>query len=347
MEDYSLLKIYSDKVVRYTPIFHKKISEKQLIKAKENFNKEKLTGVLSLATKSYIRQRLDVWLNCMLMANRLRKFDSKGNLRLPVFLTVTLSDKQKHSDNDIKRNLLGVLIEKLKYHYDIKNIFWRAEAQDNENIHFHLITDTYIDKFHLQKMWNDIQETHGYIENFYKKYGHRNPPSTHIKAVKDVQDFVRYCIKYATKDDDRRPINGRMWGMTDSLRNFTTLTYDLDTSIWRDIEKLLSEKKMNELHTDHFSVYYSKVKFTDRRNSPAIFEVLCDHYLKLFKNFYVDENVSLPTAKDDVSQLSDFSEQLTEAFNILQSDKHNNQLSLFESDVSIFSQDFTSIHYFH
>lgn len=331
MQDYQLLKIYSDKIVKYSPIFHRKIDETKAAKSLKNLEKEKLTGELSINTKAYIRQRLDTWLNSLIISHRLRLSDYNSNLRLPVFITLTLCSDQKHSDNDIKRNMLNVMIEKLKYHYDIRNLFWRAEAQKNGNIHFHIITDCYIDKNHLQKLWNDIQDTHGYIEDFEKKYNHRNPPSTHIMSVKDVKDFVRYCIKYATKTEEGRKINGRLWGMTDYLRNFTALTTDLDSDIWNDIQSLKDQNKIYELNADHFSVYYSNVTFTDKRNAPSIYTELERYYTKLFTDFYKYEK-PLDTHKEtDINELSDFNDELSQAFEIIDKSVNNNQLSLFDS----------------
>jgi hypothetical protein len=347
MQDYSLLKIYSDKIVRYTPIFHKKIDEVKREKCIKNLEKEKLTGVLSQATKSFIRQRLDTWLNSLLMAYSLRVQDKNKALRMPVFVTVTLSSEQKHDDNTIKRHLLNVLIEKLKYHYPVNNLFWRAEAQDNGNIHFHIITDTFIPHKHLQQLWNEIQNTHGYIEPFTKKHGHSNPPSTHIMSVKDVKDFVRYVIKYATKDEGKRPIKGRIWGMSDSLRNFVSLTTDLDSDVWNDLEKLKEKKAIYEVNTDHFSVFYSNLTFTDKRNAPAIYNLLNKYYLKLFSDYYIaDEPINKPETAEN-NEIDYFGKMLDSCFDIPEKPNTSGMINLFDSFFGDQITPFSNINHFH
>lgn len=346
MQDYSLLKIYSDKVVRYTPISHKKTSEQAKTKQLANLEKEKLTGILSVNTTAYIKQRLDTWLNCLIMNYDNRIVDDKKCLRLPVFVTLTLSSLQKHSDNDIKKNMLARFIEKLKYHYDVRQLFWRAETQKNGNIHFHIITDCYVPKLHIQALWNDIQETHGYIQPFYEKYSHRKPNSTDVIGVKDVKDFVRYVVKYSTKFEENRPVNGRLWGMTDSLRNFTALTTDLDSDLWKDIESLENSNLMKSIHTDYFSVFYSRTKFTDKRITPHLYEVLKVHYYNLYRVYYQN----LQPIKNEISRnnevIEDTNESLLKAFDIIDRLDHTQQLQLFDTSIYDISP-FSNINYFH
>ena len=81
----------------------------------------------------------------------MKKFGTSS--RLPVFVTLTLPSVQRHEDNVIKQQILKPFIEELKERYGVKYYFWKAEIQENGNIHFHLIIDHYIHykKLHHQK----------------------------------------------------------------------------------------------------------------------------------------------------------------------------------------------------
>jgi hypothetical protein len=147
---------------------------------------------------------------------------------MPVFLTITLSSTQRHADAFVKRHMLGELIKYMKRNCGVEHYFWRAESQVNGNIHFHLLIDKYIPKEQIQLKWNSIQNNHGYLVQYYKTHSHINAPSCDIKSPKDKRELVSYLLKYMSKDEKNRLIEGRIWGMSDSLRHVDTLVLPLD-----------------------------------------------------------------------------------------------------------------------
>jgi len=85
------------------------------------------------------------------------------------FITLTLPSKQMHSDTFIKKNCLNQLFVELRNYYNLRNYVWKAELQENENIHFHIITDSYIDYQALRRRWNRILEKYGYLSAYSDK----------------------------------------------------------------------------------------------------------------------------------------------------------------------------------
>ena len=86
------------------------------------------------------------------------------------FITLTLSGTQKHDDNWIKANMLNPFIDVIKKEHDVINYIWRAEAQANGNIHFHLVVDKFIYWKKIKSVWNRLQATHGYIDEYQSKF---------------------------------------------------------------------------------------------------------------------------------------------------------------------------------
>jgi len=82
------------------------------------------------------------------------------------FITLTLPSAQVHSDQFIKRNCLSLLLKTLTNHYGMNQYVWKAEAQANGNIHFHITTNTFIPHDELRAIWNGIISKYGYIENY-------------------------------------------------------------------------------------------------------------------------------------------------------------------------------------
>lgn len=149
------------------------------------------------------------------------------NLRVN-FITLTLSSKQVHSDNEIKSKLLNQFFTEIRQKYGVKHYVWCAESQGNGNIHFHVTTNKYIYWKDIRKTWNRIQDKLGYSSRFFDKFGHHDPNSIDVHAVRNVKNLPAYLYKYFTKEDnaerpicagakDNRGIQGRRWGLSTSL----------------------------------------------------------------------------------------------------------------------------------
>ena len=193
-------------------------------------------GFLSKGTKSKVKKYLLNWMNAIKV-----KRECSNTEIYPTFLTVTLSADQFHSDNYIKRNILGRFIQELKRKHQVLNYFWRAESQstsdtNNGRIHFHLVLDRYIDKIQLRTLWNECQSE--YVAKYYLDNSTSTPPpSTYIESFKSISGIVDYCVKYVLKDSPEindqnqvtkqnnqnkkiyRRIKGRIWGCSDGIRN--------------------------------------------------------------------------------------------------------------------------------
>lgn len=174
-------------------------------------------GYMSPATRRKVRKIVSTWIRAIMLyrADIKRKWDP--GRAYPVFLTVTLPSDQIHTDAVINRQCLQPFLQMLKRHHGIENYFWRAEAQENGRVHFHILTDRYISKEDLQVSWNKAVNRLGYVDRYYEKSGDACPPSTEIHRVrtqvkdrktgkmKDV-DPVDYLLDYvmdAAKLEDR------------------------------------------------------------------------------------------------------------------------------------------------
>lgn len=139
------------------------------------------------------------------------------------FITLTLPSEQKHSDQEITSKCLGNFLDVLKLKCKLEHYLWRAEAQSNGRIHFHLVTDKYIHYESIRKWWNQSTEILGYVSEFEKKIGHRNPNSTDVHSVKHVKRLASYLSKYMCKN--------RAFGCIGELRRvggvYKNLSYSL------------------------------------------------------------------------------------------------------------------------
>ena len=148
-------------------------------------------------------------------------------------ITITLSSPQRHTDQTIKSRLFNQLLTELREQNGMLHYVWRAEKQQNGNIHFHLLTNIFINAVTLRKKWNRIQNKLGYVDTYTdrmnaeihtfadycnhfgnqadtatlrRRYivgqssGWRDPNSTDIHSVRKVRDLTRYLCKYLCKN---------------------------------------------------------------------------------------------------------------------------------------------------
>jgi len=151
-----------------------------------------------------------------------------------------------------------IFIEELKRLYGVKYYFWKAEVQKSGNIHFHVVIDVFVHYRKIQNLWNQCLQRLEYINAFAEKHGHRNPPSTHVEVIDSVQKAVSYVIKYVNKDLEGRNIEGRKWGCSKELRDFSVSGYLEDCDMYNYLQYLVLNDKALMYKDDFYTVY----KFT-------------------------------------------------------------------------------------
>lgn len=149
-----------------------------------------------------------------------------------VFVTLTLQSTQQHSDKEITNKCFNQLLIELSKYHNVKKYVWRAEKQENGNIHYHLLINEFIEWSELRKRWNRICNKLGYVDIYQKqmidffrhgfrlsnnpndkrsveqqrkayiigqKSNWRSPNSTDIHETRKIKDIKRYVGKYMAK----------------------------------------------------------------------------------------------------------------------------------------------------
>lgn len=196
------------------------------------------------------------------------------------FITLTLCSAQIHTDKEIIKNILQPMLNYLRKHYKLNNYIWRAEKQKNGNLHFHLVTDTFIPFWDLRQSWNRYLQNLGYVRRYKdaQVFWHRNgfklredllniwsedaqrhayikgyhedwtnPNSTDIHSTKRIKNLKKYLCKYLTKNDNL-PIE-------EEEINNTTATDILSASnrLWACNESISKARGAKTDYTDSFA----------------------------------------------------------------------------------------------
>ncbi|MCF6357115.1 MAG: hypothetical protein L3J54_04850 [Draconibacterium sp.] len=228
---------FSDKEVTLESIFIKDMANKycwDYVTYEDNFTKPNHPFSISKSGKKKIMDSVNALYRLsagrtVLMKNGKFLYNFKC-----AFVTLTLPSSQNHSDIEIKKKCLNQFLIELRKHYGVNNYLWKAELQQNENIHFHLVIDRYVDYQALRRRWNRIVNKLGYldvytnkmkshtIESYHKmrlsynqnqtfqnskqayekgvSSGWKNANSVDIKCVKTEYELASYMSKYITKE---------------------------------------------------------------------------------------------------------------------------------------------------
>ena len=113
------------------------------------------------------------------------------------FVTLTLPSSQIHTDTEIHNTVFKAFIRAWKAKEPGLMYIYKAEVQDNGNLHYHLTTNAYIHHADLRNMWNYYCNKLGYIDRAKTK----DPNSTDVHSVKNVKKLAEYIGKYMAKAD--------------------------------------------------------------------------------------------------------------------------------------------------
>lgn len=153
------------------------------------------------------------------------------------FITLTLPSPQTTiTDKQIKKECLDNFIKRMKRQCNLNNYVWRAERQKNGNLHFHMITDTYMHLEKIRNNWNAVLNKFHFINDFEQRHGHRNPNSTDVHAVWKVKNLTQYFIKYMSKgEQEGDTVEGKLWDCSKALkikRNCEVMMEDESLDTW-------------------------------------------------------------------------------------------------------------------
>ncbi len=193
------------------------------------------------------------------------------------FLTLTLSGVQMHSDKYIVhkmlRPMLKYLIRKGCTHY-----LWKAETQDNGNLHFHITTNHYIFWRSLRNKWNSIQKAHGYLKKYFDDHGNMDANSTDVHAVKNNKSIISYMTKYMLKADKFKKNQKKIYTIPEHYyHDKLNLKDEQNNSVKRIIEcalwncsNALSKYKMNI--TEESDEYNTFSKYVQNNSNALTFD---------------------------------------------------------------------------
>lgn len=282
---YQVAKIQENSIVIYEQYANPPSRSAAQKLAEKNLSRGLKNGALSDKAKGKISCILRTWISAV---QAIRANPHKKVLAFRpyfTFVTLTLSSTQRHSDIEIRRQILTPFLQQMHRKGLFNYYFFVSEKQNNGNIHFHLLLDGYIHWRVLQNDWNHYQNNLGYIDAFEQIHGHRQPNSTDIHKLVKIRSIEAYLVKYLVKGNSKQKIEGRLWGKSEELAELKAYAEIIDYSTNEAISNLIKSKLFKVKNEDRFQLIIGKVFWWLKQNEK-------EFYLKISK-YYSDTGYGL------------------------------------------------------
>jgi hypothetical protein len=261
--------VRGQKVIKYSQSEFRSSKQNEFVNVLNDSIKETYKGQMSPTSAINLKKKIQIWYDATQLFNCSDSCITIKDTKKLVFLTLTLSATQIHSDKQIKLLILKPFFRILRDKHGVVNYVWKAEKQQNGNIHFHCIIDRYIPKTAVQFLWNKAQENLGYISVFEKKYNHRNPPSTSIKLVNDSNMLISYMEKYICKSDLSSSIEGAVWKASKTVLSLQFFEFVSDSVVDKNFDNAVASNKILRHDEERYSVFDLKNERVELLMSPC------------------------------------------------------------------------------
>lgn len=210
------------------------------------------------------------------------------------FVTLTLPSTQIHSDVEIKK-CLNSFLTNIRRSFKVENYVWKAELQQNENIHFHLSFDKYIHFQAIRYYWLLAIKPLGYVAAYSAKFSAmtlqeyaryrgldpveckdafiqgvrsrwESPNCVDVKSVTTASSVSNYLGKYFAKNDDsgidasRIAAFGKVWARSSSLSRLQYKNKFQYSEIKEFIRQLVAMGAVKKVVYDFSTVFYINFK---------------------------------------------------------------------------------------
>lgn len=166
--------IYPSKVVihnhvsKYDEIMQMTVQKPKIVRSKK-IEKKFHNFELSNNSRNKLIKKVN-WLFQCSKSRVIKSYSGKiiSNFKIN-FLTLTLPSEQIHPTAVIVKECFEKFLTEVRNRFKMQNYVWRIEFQKNNNVHFHLVTDTYLDYFVVRSIWNRKINSLGYVNRFAEK----------------------------------------------------------------------------------------------------------------------------------------------------------------------------------
>ena len=196
------------------------------------------------------------------------------------FITLTVHSPDRMIKGKEGHNvLLEPFLLWMKRHHNLNLYVWKAELQKRGQLHYHITSDTFIDRHELWLKWGELNDKAGYLTEWWKKhkrtkinqYGEILPnypvAGTDVHSVYKIRNTAQYlkkCIfkeydirgEMAKDNPDKISIEGKVWDCSLTLKAATYYKTDGGTGTENYIKQAEARGEARKSYADeHCTIY--------------------------------------------------------------------------------------------
>jgi len=184
---------YDETILRITGNLSPYVSEKKTIT-----QTNKRENSISKKSQSRIRNYVNLLLDTAIEKEIYSRKENKRFIYKIGFCTLTIPPEFDADDKTIHYKIFKPFLRVLQDKYELAEYIWKAETQENGNLHYHLTVNQWLHWYIINREWRKQIQKHGYDYGTEK----RKRAATEIHSVKKVKNLAAYLSKYLCKNDE-------------------------------------------------------------------------------------------------------------------------------------------------
>ena len=292
--------------------------------------KSNIAKWLSKKSQSRVRNIVNLLLECSTRKKVYAKKEKKAFSYKIGFMTLTLPEDLKLTDHQVHYKIFRPFIRRLQEKHKLAEYLWKAETQDNNQLHYHLTINVFIHWKIINHEWNQqiVKQKYTFTSDRHER------ATTQIKSTKDVRNMGAYLCGYVAKKDlykkagrkfikdhynknttvtllpenwfveggmyKKRVPDIKLWDCSENLKK-EKLSFKMCNSINKEILEQLSLITDRELRFDYYSIwFYDREKMKQNPMIGALF----DDYIQKIKYKNRQQDIYTVETLDGNSQLN-------------------------------------------
>lgn len=183
------------------------------------------------------------------------KYSGKNQRFKVNFITLTMPPDILMDARSGHKKLLEPFLQWHRRKNGCRSYVWKAELQQNGQLHYHVISDAWVDCKDLQRRWNGLLKRNGLLDGYFSRYGNWDAPSTDVGHCKKMNGVAGYLEKEIAKNfQNGDTVGGKVWDCSTNLKvaKFFTINENINQAWVRSEEK---KGNLRSIITDHCSIY--------------------------------------------------------------------------------------------
>jgi hypothetical protein len=249
----------------YEPQYSLSLSAKWKQQKLSNFKEKKnYSGAVTLHTRKRISKAVTLMSQASEkkiifnpITNRKEKFQFN-------FITLTISKFEKHlTPKEAYPIIFKPFLQWLTKSKNVNTYIWKSELQKNGQLHYHIVTNTWIHWKEIRNKWNYLLSKNGLLDNYIKNHNHANANSTDVHRVHHVKSMSRYLHKELSKSiQNSTATRGKIWDCSTNLKGEKYFLVPFDVEHEKLLMKADKKVKLTEIGNTQYTLIKAPEELT-------------------------------------------------------------------------------------